>query len=133
MQAFIPIYAQFYDENKNIITKEVSGPGETGIHIIVNENDSKVNIRYYISKIKMAAGIATDWAIRNNLKVIFTTYTFTTDAPNHWWTFQPKSKIDFNENSFYKKKGFGIIIRASGLPKPLNNDKNNFDIDMIPL
>jgi hypothetical protein len=133
MQAFIPIYAQYYDENKNIITKEVSGPGETGIHIIVKEDNSKVNIRYYNSKIKMAGGLASDWAIRNNLNLVFTTYTFTTDAPDHWWTFQPTSKIDFNENSFYKKKGFGIIIRASGLPKPLNNNKNNFEIELIPL
>jgi hypothetical protein len=73
---YIPIYAQYYDENNKIITKEIyykdyptSGPTEIGIHVTIDNNGSSTKIRYYDSKIKMAASMTREWAKDNNILV----------------------------------------------------------------
>lgn len=140
MSAYIPIYAQYYDDDNNIVTKEISYKGsEIGIYVTIDNLDSSIKIRYVNSKIKMAASMTRDWANDNNIKVNFTSYTFTTDALPEWWTFQPK-EATFHNNyyesqtlSMYKRKGIGIIIRANNLPW-INNtsNKKSFTCELIP-
>lgn len=143
---YIPIYAQYYDENNKIITKEIyykdyptSGPKEIGIHVTIDNNGSSTKIRYYDSKIKMAASMARDWAKDNNILINFSSFIFTTDSSSEWWTFQPKEATYNNYHyesqtlSRYKEKGIGIIIRAGNLPWIDNKDnKTKFTCQLIP-
>lgn len=146
MSAYIPIYAQYYDEKNNIITKEIyykesptSGPREIGVYVTLEDVGSSIKIKYYDSRIKTAASMVRDWAKDNNIKTIFSTFIFTTDASNEWWTFQPK-EASYNNYyyesqtlSVYKKRGIGIIIRAGNLPWiDKTNDKKKFTIQLIP-
>jgi len=146
MTAYIPIYAQYYDDNNNIITKEISykesptsESREIGIYVTIDNEGSSTKIRYYNSRIKMAASMVRKWANDNNIKTNFSTYIFTTDASSEWWTFQPKEATYNNYYyesqtlSVYKKKGMGIIIRSGNLPWIDNtNDKKQFTIQLIP-
>jgi hypothetical protein len=146
MSAYIPIYAQYYDDKNNIITKEISYKEsltseyrEIGIHVTIDESESSIKIKYFDSKIKLAASMVRDWANNNNIFVNFSTFIFTTDASSEWWTFQPK-EATFNNYyyesqplSVYKKRGIGIIIRAGNIPWIDNiNDKKKFIIQLIP-
>jgi hypothetical protein len=146
MSAYIPIYAQYYDENNKIITKEIYykdystlEPKEIGIYVTIDDDSSSVKIKYYNSKIKMAASMVRDWANDNNIKTIFSTFIFTTNANPEWWTFQPKEATFNNYHyesqilSIYKKRGIGIIIRAGNIP--ITNtigDKKHFKYELIP-
>jgi hypothetical protein len=141
MSAYIPIYAQYYDNNNNIVTKEISYQGsEIGIHVTIDDVHSSIKIRYYNSKIKMAASMTREWANDNNINVNFASFIFTSDALPEWWTFQPKEP-SYNNNyyesqilSTFKKSGVGIIIRAGNLPWIDNtSDKKKFKCELIPL
>lgn len=140
MLVYIPIYAQYYDDKNDIITKEISyKSGEIGIHITVEDLNSSIKIKYVPSKIKMAASMVREWANENKIMVNFSTYIFTTDAKPEWWTFQPKEATFINNYyeperlSMYKKKGYGIIIRAGNLPWIENtHDRRNFTCELIP-
>lgn len=146
MSAYIPIYAQYYDEKNNIITKEIyykesptSSPREIGVYVTIDDVGSSVKIKYYDSRIKTAASMVRDWAKDNNINTIFSTFIFTTDVSNEWWTFQPK-EASYNNYcyepqtlSVYKKRGIGIIIRAGNLPWIDNtSDNKKFNIQLIP-
>jgi hypothetical protein len=138
MTAYIPIYAQYYDDKNNIITKEISykesptlEPIEIGIHVTIDDFDSNIKIRFFDSKIKMASRMVQDWANSNNIRVNFASFIFTTDAHSEWWTFQPQDESQ--TLSIYKKRGIGIIIRDENLPwinKTVNNKK--FTSQLIP-
>lgn len=139
MTAYIPIYAQYYDDNNIIITKEISYKGnEIGIHVTIDDIYSSMKIRYYDSKIKMAASMTREWA-NNNIKVNFASYIFTTEASLEWLTFQPKEPsydnyyYETHTLSKYKKNGIGIIIRADNLPWiDTISDKKKFECTLIP-
>ena len=144
--AQIPIYAQYYDENKNIVTKEVthkdypdSPPRETSASVRVTETGSSTRINYYPSDIKFAAAQARRWAEANGIKAYFSTFILTTDAKSDWWTFQPKESrfyggMYYPETvSMYKKQGFGVIIRDINLPRiEVPEGKKSFTEDYIP-
>jgi hypothetical protein len=141
----IPVYAQYYDENNNIITKEVThqdSPNlmerEVGIPVTVTSGGS-VSIKYYNSNIKYARALAERWAKRKNINVFFNTFIFTTDAKPEWWSIQPKESSYTNGLyepqfiSMYKNQGIGIIIRDIKLPSIVNTStKKNFTEEMIP-
>ena len=146
MSSYIPIYAQYYDENNTVITKEISykdyptsGSREIGIHITIDVSNSSIKIRYVNSKIKMAANMARLWAEDNNIKVVFSTFIFTNEAPKEWWSYPLKEPTynnyhyDSQALSRSKEKGIGIIIRASNLPW-INNtsEKKAFTCELIP-
>jgi hypothetical protein len=140
MTAYIPIYAEYYDDKNNVITKEISYKGgEIGIYITVEDYNSSIKIRYVNSKIKMAASMAKEWADENKIIVNFASYIFTTDAKPEWWTFQPRDATFINNQyeaerlSLYKRKGYGIIIRAGNLPW-INNthEGKKFTCELIP-
>lgn len=141
MPSYIPIYAEYYNENNEIVTKEISYKGgEIGIHVTIDNLESSIKIRYVNSTIKMAAGMVREWANENKIMVNFSTYIFTTDAKPEWWTFQPKDATFINNHyeperlSLYKRKGYGIIIRAGNLPIIGNNtyDRKKFTCELIP-
>jgi hypothetical protein len=128
--ARIPIYAQYYDETNTLVTKEVTykeeyatSEQETAINITLDENGPSTKIRYFPSDIKFAAAQTRRWAERMNIKAAFLTYLLTLDASPDWWTIQPREATYINGYynsetiSMYKKKGLGIIIRASNLPR----------------
>jgi hypothetical protein len=99
-----------------------------------------MKIRYYDSKIKMAASMTREWANDNNIKVNFASYIFTTEASPEWLTFQPKEPsydnyyYETQTLSIYKKNGIGIIIRAGNLPWIDNtSNKKKFESKLIPL
>jgi hypothetical protein len=146
MSSYIPIYAQYYDENNTVVTKEISykdyptsEPKEIGIHVTVDDNNSSIKIKYVNSKIKMAANMARLWAEANNIQVFFSSFIFTIGAPKEWWTY-PLKEPTYN-NYYYeshalsrsKEKGLGVIIRASNLPWIDNtSSKTAFTCQLIP-
>jgi hypothetical protein len=141
----IPVYAQYYDENNNIVTKEVTHldfpntpEREIGIPATVTTGGT-VSIKYYNSDIRYAKSLANNWAKRKNINAFFNTFIFTTDAKPEWWSIQPKDSSYFNGTynpefiSMYKKQGIGIIIRDIKLPSIINTStKKNFTEEMIP-
>jgi hypothetical protein len=67
----IPVYAQYYDENKNIVTKEVTHQEfydlpekEIGIPATVTIGGT-VSVKYYNSDIRYAKSLAINWTKRN--------------------------------------------------------------------
>ncbi len=143
----IPIYIQYYDENKNIVTKEVthkdypdSQESETSASITITNTGSTIKFTFVPSSIKFAAAQARRWAERNNIKVYLSSYIFTTDAPSEWWTLQPKNASYVNgyyspeTMSYYKKQGYGIIIRDAMLPPvKVPEGKKSFTESHIPI
>jgi len=144
--AQIPIYAQYYDEKDNVITKEVthkdypdSTSREASANVRVTENGNLTRINYYPSDIKFAAAQARRWAEANGLKIYFSTFILTTDAKPEWWTIQPKNSSFYGgiyspeTISMYKKQGFGVIIRDIRLPQvEVPEGKKSFTEDHIP-
>jgi hypothetical protein len=147
MDAYIPIYAQYYKDKNEIITKEIyykdyptSGPREIGMYVTIKDNSSSIKIIYFNSRIKMAASMVRNWANDNDIKTNFSTFKFTTDAKPEWWTYQPKDITIANNYQYepqalsrYKEKGIGIIIRSGEIPiTDTIGDKKNFTWELIP-
>jgi hypothetical protein len=143
----IPIYAQYYDEKNNLITKEVTYQDskddihrETGINITIEKSGNIIKFKYIPSEIKYAKSQAEKWAKMKNIDVYFTTFTFTTNSKNEWFSIQPKDSgfyagvYIFETISLYKKLGYGIIIRDIKLNMDIISDKKKtFRIEYIPI
>ena len=139
----IPVFVQYYDNDKNIVTKEVTHSEfnierEIGIPATVTEGHT-ISIKYYDSDIKYARSLASKWAERNGLKLIFSTFILTADAKPEWWTIQPKNSSYINGQynpefiSMYKKIGIGVIIRDCRLPPvEIKGEKKKFTEELIP-
>lgn len=139
LMVLIPIYVQYYDENKNIITKEVTqqdSPNtpetEIGVPVTVKNNET-ISIKYFNSNIIYAKTLAEKWAKRKNVNVFFNTFIFTTDAEPEWWAIQPKKSSYYDKTyniefiSMYKIQGIGIIFRDINLQPIINQgNKKNF-------
>jgi hypothetical protein len=144
--ARIPIYAQYYDESNTLVTKEVTykdehstSEQETAINVTLDEYGGSTKIRYFPSDIKFAGSQTRRWAERMNIKAAFLTYVLTLDASPDWWTIQPRESSFVNGHytsetiSMYKRKGIGIIIRASNLPRvETKESRKTFTEEFIP-
>jgi hypothetical protein len=144
--ARIPIYAQYYDETNTLVTKEVTykeeystTEQETAINVTLDEDGPSTKIRYFPSDIKFAGSQTRRWAERMNIKGAFITYVLTLDASPDWWTIQPRESSFVNGYytsetiSMYKRKGLGIIIRSSNLPRVETKEgRKTFTEELIP-